>query len=370
MIATHLVRAGTNNSISHRPAQAAVRTKQATIFSALVLGALLVMSFGFVNGHAYGVSSPAVNQCNGTDNVGGQAVACTVNVINTLNLATGIASTQVTGTECHGAAHAPPTCIPWTAPSNQLTTSVTQCNGSGSGGGGTVTCTVGIVNEIVGNSTTSPATVNQCNGTAQGGGTQPTLVCDPIGNTTNASFTQCNGSGNGGGGTMRVLCTVGPSTATSSIPISVNQCVGSGNGGGSTVTCSISETNHVIAASSSTNGGTGGTTGGGGSSTGTGGGGSSTGTGTGTPSASGSPTATGVPTGTGTGTPSGNGLGTISRTPGVGTPPGPGVPTGNLAHTGSNIAALVLLGLLTLALGTMLALVARRSDRASPSVQL
>jgi hypothetical protein len=358
-VTSHLVPAGTNSSILSGSAQAGVRAKQVAIFSALVLGAVLVMSFGFVNGHAYGVSSPAVNQCNGTDNVGGQSVACTVNVINTLNLATGIASTQVTGTECHGAAHAPPTCIPWTAPSNQLTTSVTQCNGSGSGGGGTVTCTVGIVNEIVGNSTTSLATVNQCNGTAQGGGTQPTLICNPTGTTTNAAFTQCNGSGNGGGGTMRVRCTVGPSTNTSAIPLSVNQCVGSGNGGGSTVTCSISETNHVIAGSSSTSGGTGGPTGGGASSTGTG-----------TPTGSGSPTATGVPTGTATGTPTGNGLGTINRTPGVGTPPGPGVPTGNLAHTGSNTAALVLLAFLTIALGTMLVLVARRSIKASPSPTL
>jgi hypothetical protein len=66
-------------------------------------------------------------------------------------------------------------------------------------------------------------------------------------------------------------------------------------------------------------------------------------------------------------------LGTINKTPGVGTPPLPGmatpplpgVPAGNLALTGSIIETLVLLGLMTLALGTMLVLVARCSTKTS-----
>src|SRR5580704_17206944 len=73
-----------NGSDSFGRAPGVLGSKRIAVFSALVLGILLVMSFGFVSGQAYGVSSPAVNQCNGTDNVGGQAVACTVNVINTL----------------------------------------------------------------------------------------------------------------------------------------------------------------------------------------------------------------------------------------------------------------------------------------------
>ena len=104
--------------------------------------------------------------------------------------------------ECHGAANAPPTCTgPTTTPSDQLTTSVDQCNGSGNGGGGTVTCNVTIINNITGSATTSPTTIKQCNSSGTGGGTQPTVVCAPGGNTTNATVDQCNYSGTGGGAT-------------------------------------------------------------------------------------------------------------------------------------------------------------------------
>jgi hypothetical protein len=350
-----------------------LHSRRVIAFLAIVLAAFVTMSFGPFHGTASAASAPAVNQCNGTDNVGGQAVACTVNVTNNLDLTTGHASSSISGTDCHGAAHAPPTCIPWTAPSNQLVSSVTQCNGSGSGGGGTVTCSVNIVNNITGSATVAPATVNQCNSAAQGGGTQPTLVCSPIGVTTNATFTQCNGSGNGGGGTVRVQCNVGPSTQSSAIPISVNQCVGSGNGGGGTVTCFVSETNHVIAGSGTT-GGTGGTTGGTGGSTGgtggtTGTGGSSGTTGTGGSGGSGSVAKTPAG-GTVSKTPGGgtvsktpggsNGLGTVNKTPGRGVPL---PPTGKLANTGSDTAAVALMALVALSLGTALVLVARRSVR-------
>ncbi|MDQ1443445.1 MAG: hypothetical protein QOG97_3673, partial [Acidimicrobiaceae bacterium] len=191
-------------------------------------------------------ATTAVNQCNGFDNVGGQATACDVTVTNNLDLATGTTSSTVTIKECHGFAHAALTCTTSTTPSSQLTTSVTQCNGSGNGGGSTVTCNVHIVNNITGVAPTSPATVNQCIGSGQGGGTQPTVVCTPLGSTTNATVTQCNTSGNGGGGTMRVQCTVGPSTQTSALPVTINQCNGSGNGGGGTVTCTTSVTNNII----------------------------------------------------------------------------------------------------------------------------
>jgi hypothetical protein len=194
------------------------------------------------------VAPPLVNQCNGFDNAGGQAVACTVTVTNTLNLATGVGGSVVTVTECHGAANAPLTCTTSTTSSSQVVTSVTQCNGSGSGGGGTVTCSVEIVNNITGVAPSSPATVNQCNGSGEGGGIQPTLLCLPSGATTGATVTQCNGSGNGGGASIRVQCTVAPSTQTSALPISVNQCNGSGNGGGATVTCTVSVTNTFIIA--------------------------------------------------------------------------------------------------------------------------
>jgi hypothetical protein len=188
----------------------------------------------------------AVKQCNGTDNVGGQAVACKVTVTNNLDLNTGDTGSTVEVQQCHGAANAALTCTNDVTPSDQLTTSVDQCNGSGSGGGGTVNCEVRIVNNITGPGLPVPATIDQCNGSGAGGGTQPTVSCDPIGNTTDATITQCNDSGNGGGGTMRVKCTVTPSTESSALPVSVNQCNGSGNGGGATVTCTVSVTNNQI----------------------------------------------------------------------------------------------------------------------------
>ena len=146
--------------------------------SGLALFGMALLLWGAVAGAALPSSAQAavahaVNQCNGTDNVGGQAVECTVTVTNNRNVATGKTSSTVRVRECHGAANAPPTCTVTTTPFTALTTSVTQCDGSGSGGGGTVTCTVAIVNNITGPATTSPATINQCNGSGTGGGTQP-----------------------------------------------------------------------------------------------------------------------------------------------------------------------------------------------------
>ncbi len=351
--------------------EAGITIRLVKILLAMVLAVLLLTTFGPLRGVAFAASAPAVNQCNGTDNVGGEAVACNVTVANNLNQATGLASSTLTVRECHGAANAPPTCTTSTTSSSQLTTSVTQCNGSGSGGGGTVDCNVSIINTITGTATPAPATVNQCNTSAEGGGTQPTLVCSPIGVTTNATVTQCNGSGNGGGGMMRVLCSVPTSTETAAVPVTVNQCVGSGNGGGSTVTCTVSLTNHVLSPAASGGGaGTGSGSGTAGTPTGTGTG-TPTGTGTGAPGGTGTGTPTGIPNGTGTGTPNGPGVPVPSLTksppgltnlpPRVGTPPV--APTGNLAQTGIDLGRTVLIGLMAVALGTFLVLLRRRSAK-------
>lgn len=197
------------------------------------------------------VSPPSATQCNGTDNVGGQAVACDVQVVNNLDLATGETSSTTTVEECHGAANAPATvtCTTTVTPSDELVTSVDQCNGSGNGGGGTVNCNVSITNNISGAATPVPATVNQCNTSGQDGGTEPTTNCDPSpASTTDATVEQCNESGNGGGGTERVRCTVASdATQTSALPVTVDQCNGSGNGGGGDVECTVSITNNITA---------------------------------------------------------------------------------------------------------------------------
>jgi len=239
-----------------------------TIFALML--AVTLISVGLVALALPASAQTSLSQCNGTDNVGGQAVECHYTVTNNLDGAD--TSSTVTLTECHGAANDPPTlvCTPSTTTSTDLVTTVNQCNGSGNGGGGTVVCTVDVINNITGTMTPTAATVNQCNASGTGGGTAPTVLCNPFpANTTGATVTQCNESGNGGGGTQRVQCTVDSDSTISVIDVTVNQCNGSGNGGGATVTCRTGLTNIVTAAqpapSASPTGGSGGGGGTGGS---------------------------------------------------------------------------------------------------------
>ncbi len=116
----------------------------------------------------------AVHQCNDSDNAGGSATTCTVDIVNNIS------------------ANAP-------APASALT--LNQCNGSGQGGGANVVA-------CISSAQASPA-VSQCNGSGNGGGA--TLVCTASG-TTSASFPvtvdQCNGSENGGGSTVTCSTTI------------------------------------------------------------------------------------------------------------------------------------------------------------------
>lgn len=216
---------------------------------ALVLALLLVPVFLLLT-PLTATAATSLSQCNGTDNVGGQAVECHYTITNNLN---GSArSSTVTLQACHGAANAPSTlvCTTSTTSSADLVTVVNQCNGSGNGGGGTVTCSVDVVNNLTGTTTPTSATVNQCNVSGTGGGTQPTVACNPFpANTSGATVTQCNGSGTGGGGTQRVRCMVhSGSTTTSLLTVTVDQCNGSGTGGGATVICRTGLTNNITAA--------------------------------------------------------------------------------------------------------------------------
>lgn len=225
-----------------------LRSRRARALFALAFAVSLISGL-FVAGPITASAQTALSQCNGTDNVGGQAVECHYTVTNTLD--GDVTSSTVQLTECHGAANDPPTlvCTSSTVTSAALVTSIDQCNGSGNGGGGTVTCSVDVVNNITSTVTPTAATVNQCNASGTGGGTQPTILCNPYpANTTNATVTQCNESGTGGGGTLRVRCTVtSDSTTTPVLSVFVNQCNGSGNGGGATVVCSTSLTDNVRA---------------------------------------------------------------------------------------------------------------------------
>ncbi|WP_309109060.1 hypothetical protein, partial [Arthrobacter sp.] len=210
------------------------------LLSAFALAASMIFMGGAVGAVPSASAATAVSQCNGIENVGGEAISCTVTVTNNLNLDTGEASSTVNVVACVGFANAALTCTPTTTEYLDVVTAVDQCNGSGNGGGGVVECSVIVVNNITGTATAIAGTVNQCIDSGQGGGDEPIVVCSPLGSTTNATVTQCNGSGNGGGGTMRVRCTVTSNTTSNALLVTINQCNGSGNGGGGYVTCTSS----------------------------------------------------------------------------------------------------------------------------------
>jgi len=224
-------------------------SKKMASFIAVLLFAMFSIFTSFTFAQTANAAPIEVEQCLGTDNVGGQNVECTVTVVNNLNQATGLATSTLTVVECHGAANAVPTCVTTTTNNTDLVLEITQCDGSGNGGGGTVNCSVNVTNNVTGAGSASPVTINQCVGSGGGGGTEPTVVCSPLGSTTNATVTQCNGSGNLGGGDNRVLCTVNAAgTETSLIPVKISQCNGSGNDGGAYVTCSSIVNSQIIPA--------------------------------------------------------------------------------------------------------------------------
>ena len=217
----------------------------------VLLGAALfatVLAVAPVGAVAPAAAAGAVSQCNAVYNAAAAQVECEVTVVNTVDLSTGIGSSTVSVGECIGAPGAT-ICGPVVVTSyNVITTSVDQCNGSGNSGGGVVICAVVLINEITGTAPTAAATVNQCAGSGTGGGASP-LNCDSYATTTGATITQCNGSVNGGGAPTRVNCSVGPSTQTALVPVSVNQCNGSANGGGALMFCSVQLINRGVAVS-------------------------------------------------------------------------------------------------------------------------
>ena len=203
--------------------------------------------------------APAVAQCNPPDFpiTAGFQVTCTVTVVNTTS-SSGATSSTVTTSACLAAAGVVfPSCplnlgpVTNTTSSNQLVTSVNQCNGIVTSAGNNVYCNVTVTNDVPVGTTTAAVTVDQCIGSAGGGGS--TEICAPTGSTTNATVTQCNGSGTGGGtylGETTVGCTV--TGGTSALPVTINQCNGTATGGGSAVTCMSSFVNNFIPAATTT----------------------------------------------------------------------------------------------------------------------
>jgi hypothetical protein len=220
-----------------------------TVAMVTALGVLVLGGFFGTQIASAAATAPAATQCDppAFPTGAGYQVTCTITIDNTVTAAAATSST-VTATACLAAAGVTPPsgCTTTVTTSNQLVTSVDQCNGIIVGGGSNLTCDVSVVNTIPTGTATSGVTVNQCIGSGTGGGTQPTLLCAPVASTTNATVTQCNGSGNGGGASTRVQCNVNGSATAD--PITINQCNGSSNGGGSTVTCATTFTNNFVTA--------------------------------------------------------------------------------------------------------------------------
>jgi hypothetical protein len=234
---------------------------------AMAIGSVLIAPAGA----AVAAGAPlAVDECNAVFNDGGRGMNCDVTVVNYLNLASSVQYSVTTTVACDGAANTVPLprCVTTIAPSNELVTSVNQCNSSLNGGGASLICHVHVTNQLYDPnhvSVTTAATTNQCQGSGIPG-TAPTTNCNPAAaSTTNATITQCNGSGNGGTASLMVICDVDPtSMITSALPVTVNQCNGSSNGGGATVVCGtvfdtqlltlaqVNDTPTVTAASSTT----------------------------------------------------------------------------------------------------------------------
>ena len=299
----------------------------------------------------------AVSQCNGSDNSTNEAVECTVVVTNTVNVATGVKSSSTVVTECHGFANAEPVCeLPETLNTNDVVLAVDQCNGSGNGTGSTVTCSVAVINNIVGTATPQTVTINQCQESGAGGADATSLNCDSYDSTdpSTATVVQCNGSGNGGGGILRVTCTVEGGSTASVIPTTVDQCNGSGNGGGAYVICSVAFTTNIVAGpddgeGEGEGGGEGGGTGGetGGETGGTDGG--TTPPGAETPGGPGTPGTPGGSSGAGSGGSGSGGSGSAT-----------GSSAGALANTGMPVENMLLGGASVLLLGLIVASLARR----------
>jgi hypothetical protein len=200
-----------------------------------------------IAGPVGGAQAATAGACNAYGAVlAGQGMECSVTVEN---FDDGVDQYSiVTVLECHGAPFVTllaPACSTTVTINTDLTTAVTQCNGSLNGGGSSVVCRVVVTNYFT--AAAGPVTAvthNQCQGSG-GGGTSPVgdpLNCSPAGLTIGATVTQCNGSVNGGGGPLRVTCDVA-GLAGSGQPVLVDQCNGTANGGGSVLICSASFTN-------------------------------------------------------------------------------------------------------------------------------
>jgi len=153
----------------------------------------------------------AVHQCNGSDNVGGSATVCTIDIVNNISIDAPAAATALTLNQCIGSGGGGGTNMTACIPSSSGSATVVQCNGSGTGGGGLMNCTAtGTV------SASFPVSVDQCNGSENGGGSSVTCSTSI---TTNVVDTSVGGGTPGtGGGTPGTGTPGTPGTPGTAVP--------------------------------------------------------------------------------------------------------------------------------------------------------
>ena len=114
------------------------------------LGGLFLAGFGGVASVGAAVA-PAATQCDppAYPTGAGFEVSCTITIDNTVT-STGLTSSSITATACLAAAGVLPPfgCTTVVTTSNQLVSTVNQCNGVADGGGSNVTCSVSVINTI------------------------------------------------------------------------------------------------------------------------------------------------------------------------------------------------------------------------------
>ena len=136
-----------------------------------------------------------VDQCNGSNNVGGSTTTCSVNIINNISIDSPQAATALTLNQCVGSGGGGGTLMTGCIESTTGGATVDQCNGSGTGGGGFMTCDASGFQ-----SPDFPITVDQCNGSENGGGSFVTCTVTMTTNIVDTSV-ETPPTGTPGGGT-------------------------------------------------------------------------------------------------------------------------------------------------------------------------
>ena len=188
-----------------RPPITQARRLVSTVLTLFGLASLLLgaVAGAALSSDAQAAVAHAVNQCNGTDNVGGQAVACNVTITNNLDLATNVGTSTTCGSGSAMVLRTQPRRAPPTRPRHRpghLGDPVRRLGQWWRRDGRMQR----VHHQQHHRSVDTQAGDHQpMHRVGPGGGTEPTLACTRSARPL-APPSPCDESGNGGGGTIRV----------------------------------------------------------------------------------------------------------------------------------------------------------------------